>query len=108
MPSPAGNTLTPREYQARWLEIYSKNLGSSTFWTSGALSGAPQAPLCRTVVTDLGPPGEPEYVLTQASQWTAGADGRAVLRADDPCDPTRLPPAERPSELAELRPNGAH
>ena len=60
------------------MEIYSKNLGSPAVWTSGAVSGLPQAPLvCRTVVTDLGPPAEPEYVLTQASQWTAGPDGRA-------------------------------
>jgi hypothetical protein len=107
VPTASGNTLTPREYQARWLQIYSKYVMSPTFWDSGALRWAPQAPLtCRTVVTDLGPPGQPEYVLTQARAFRAASDGRAVVRPNDPCDPTRPPPAKPPSGLAELTTTG--
>jgi hypothetical protein len=109
VPAAPGNTLTPREYQARWLQIYSKYVMSPTFWASGALTWAPQASLtCRTVVTDLGPPGQSEYVLTQARAFRAARDGRAVVRPNDPCDPTRPPPAESPSGLVELGPPGAH
>ena len=109
VPALPGNTLTPREYQARWLQIYSKYVMSPTFWASGALSWAPQAPLtCRTVVTDLGPPGEPEYVLTQARAFKAGSDGRAVVRPNDPCDPSRPLPAKPPTGLVELTTSGGH
>ena len=103
VPAAPGNVLTPREYQARWLQIYSKYVMSPTFWASGALKWTPQAPLtCRTVVTDLGPPGEPEFVLTQARAFRASPDGRALVRPNDPCDPTRPLPAKPPSGLAEL------
>jgi hypothetical protein len=108
VPPIGGNTLTPREYQARWLEVYSKYVLSPLFWTSGALRWTPPAPVqCRTVIADLGPPGEPEYVLTQARAFRARPDGRAVVRPNDPCDPTRPPPSKPPSGLAELRLRGA-
>jgi hypothetical protein len=104
VPAVGGNTLTPREYQARWLEVYSKYVQSPTFWTSGALRWTPSAPVqCRTVIADLGPPGAPEYVLTQARAFRARPDGRAVVRPNDPCDPTRPPPRKPPSGLAEIR-----
>ena len=109
VPALPGNTLTPREYQARWLQIYSKYVMSPTFWASGALKWAPQAPLtCRTVLTDLGPPGTPEFVLTQARAFKAGPDGRAVVRPNDPCDPSRPAPAKPPSGLAELTTGDGH
>lgn len=98
VPAIGSNTLTPREYQARWLEIYSKYVISPTFWMSGALGWTPQSPLvCRTVVTDIGPPGEPEYVLTEARAFTSSPEGLAVVRPNDPCDPTRPAPAKSPT-----------
>jgi hypothetical protein len=104
VPAVGANTLTPREYQARWLEIYSKYVQSPTFWTSGAVRWTRPGPVqCRTVITDLGPPGAPEYVLTQAKAFRARPDGRAVVSPNDPCDPTRPPPAKPPSGLAEMR-----
>jgi hypothetical protein len=107
VPAAPGNVLTPREYQARWLQIYSKYVMSPTFWTSGALGWAPQDPLtCRTVVTDLGAPGDPEYVLTQARAFNVTRDGRAVVRRNDPCDPNRPAPRKAPTGLAELTPAG--
>jgi murein DD-endopeptidase MepM/ murein hydrolase activator NlpD len=109
VPAARGNTLTPREYQARWLQIYSRYVLSPTFWTRGAWKWTPQAPLvCRTVVTDLGPPGEPEYVLTQARAFSAAADGRAVVRPHDPCDPTRPAPAKPPTGGVELTRDAGH
>jgi hypothetical protein len=104
VPAAGGNTLTPREYQARWLEVYSKYVLSPLFWTSGATRWTPPAPVqCRTVLTDLGPPGSPEYVLTQARAFRTRPDGRAVVRPNDPCDPSRPPPAKPPSGMAEMR-----
>jgi hypothetical protein len=107
VPAAPGNVLTPREYQARWLQIYSKYVMSPTFWTSGALGWSPQDSVtCRTVVTDLGAPGDPEYVLTQARAFNVTRDGRAVVRRNDPCDPNRPAPRKPPSGLAELTPAG--
>ena len=107
VPAAPGNVLTPREYQARWLQIYSKYVMSPTFWTSGALGWAPQAPVtCRTVVTDLGAPGDPEYVLTQARAFNVTRDGRAVVQRNDPCDPNRPASRKPPTGLVELAPAG--
>jgi murein DD-endopeptidase MepM/ murein hydrolase activator NlpD len=109
VPAVGANTLTPREYQARWLEVYAKYVISPTSWSSGAVGWTPQVPpQCRTVVTDLGPPGAPEYVLTQARAFRASPDGRAVVRLHDPCDPTRLPPATPPSSVDELPTTGGY
>jgi hypothetical protein len=107
VPAAPGNVLTPREYQARWLQIYSRYVMSPTNWTSGMLDWAPQAPLtCRTVVIDLGAPGDPEYVLTQARGFTRTKDGRAVVPRNDPCDPNRPEPRPAPSGAVELTPTG--
>jgi hypothetical protein len=108
VPAAPGNVLTPREYQARGLQIYSKDVMSPTLWTGGARKLAPQAPLsCRTVVTDVGVPGDPEYVLTQARGFTADRNGRALLPLNDPCDPTRPPPAKPASAVVKLRTDGS-
>jgi hypothetical protein len=92
------------------LQIYSKYVISPAYWTSGSLDWRPHTPplQCRTVVVDLGLPGAPEYVLTQAEAFRAGADGRAVVRPHDPCDPNRPAPAKPPSGLAELRIGEGH
>ena len=46
-------------------------------------------------------------MLTQAQAFNApAADGRAVVRPNDPCDPTRPAPRKPPTGLVELAPAG--
>ncbi len=95
VPKPqAGNRLTPREYQDRWMQRYATFLGNPTLWVAGA--GGALGPAvdtsatCRTVVVDVGEPGAPVYALTQAQSFLVSPDGRAVPDAVDRCDPARV------------------
>ena len=48
---------------------------------------------CRTVVVDLGRPGQPELALTQTQSFAVDGAGRAVVPAADACDPNRVAPS---------------
>jgi hypothetical protein len=87
----AGNRITPREYQRRWMNRYNELLGNPGAWSGG---GTPEVTVdtsatCRTVLVDVGATDEPQYVLTQAQSFLAHPDGRAVPNAVDACDPGR-------------------
>jgi murein DD-endopeptidase MepM/ murein hydrolase activator NlpD len=97
----AGNKLTPRQYQDRWMRRYAQMVGDPSAWVTGVHeSGAPQAAdtsaSCHTVVIDVGDDGSPQYALTQARSFLVDADGRAVPNAQDPCDPGRVLAAAAP------------
>ena len=102
LPEPSGavvslaDAASPAAPRSRWV---------SSLWP---LDWTPQVlTVCRTVVADLGPPGDPQFVLTQASSWRVDADGLAVVRRHDPCDPTRPPRADAPGGLSDLTVTGA-
>ena len=64
----AGNKLTPRQYQDRWMKRYAQLIGDPSAWVTGAHdSGAPQAAdtsaSCHTVVIDVGDDDTPQYAL---------------------------------------------
>ena len=88
----AGNKITPREYQRRWLNKYAELLGNPGAFTSSAgqaMVTVDMSATCRTVVVDVGTAGQPQYVLTQAQSFLVDGAGRAVPDAIDPCDPAR-------------------
>jgi hypothetical protein len=88
----AGNRITPREYQRRWLNKYAELMGNPGAYapTGGQpLVAADTSATCRTVLVDVGAPGSPQYVLTQAQSFLVDTAGRAVPDASDPCDPGR-------------------
>ena len=89
-----GNRLTPREYQNRWMQRYFQLLGTpeASVGAGSAWTPVDTSMTCQTAVVDLGPPGEPQYVLTQAQGFVATPSGRAVPKAVDPCDPARTAP----------------
>ena len=89
-----GNRLTPREYQNRWMQRYFQLLGmpEASVGAGSAWTPVDTSMTCQTAVVDLGPPGEPQYVLTQAQGFVATPSGRAVPKAVDPCDPARTAP----------------
>jgi len=113
----AGNRLTPRQYQDRWMKKYAQMIGDPAAWVSSN-GGAPSAAAdisktCRTVVINVGDRTAPVYALSQAQSFLVAADGRAVPSATDACDPGRaldaappaLPTAPGPLEsLATLVP----
>jgi hypothetical protein len=95
VPAYPGNTLTPREYQRRWLDIYAAMIGrpgtamtSISNWTRVDTSAA-----CGTVLVLVGGPDSARAMLTQAQQFAVDAGGNAVPAPDDPCDPARRPHA---------------
>ena len=96
VPTVGANTLTPREYQTRWLRRYAQILGSPEAWVGTAPNWTPvdTTVTCRTVVVDLGTAEQPEYALTQAHTFTSDPTGRAIPATGDPCDPHR--PAPQP------------
>jgi murein DD-endopeptidase MepM/ murein hydrolase activator NlpD len=106
VPPVGANVLTPRQYQARWMAMYSRMLGTPEHWVTGASQPEPTTvPLCRTVLVDLAAPGgQPEYRLTQASHFVDDGLGRAVPAGDDPCDPHRDAPIPPTTRVATLRP----
>jgi murein DD-endopeptidase MepM/ murein hydrolase activator NlpD len=90
VPAYPGNTLTPREYQRRWLEQYGELIGrpgtavtSVSNWTPVDTSAA-----CGTVLVLVGGPDSPSAMLTQAQHLAVDAAGNAVPAPDDPCDPS--------------------
>ena len=89
----AGNRLTPREYQDRWMRRYAQFLGQPDAWVGGISTWTPvdTSVTCRTVVVDVGEPGHPELVLTQAQSFVERPSGRAGLNDTDACDPGRAP-----------------
>jgi hypothetical protein len=92
VPKPeAGNRITPRQYQDRWMQRYAALIGDPTAWVTGGLvtPTVDTSQTCRTVVIDVGEPGSPQFVLTQAQSFLVDADGRAVPDAVDACDPGR-------------------
>jgi hypothetical protein len=92
----AGNRLTPREYQQRWMARYTQLIGTPEAWTLGASLWTPVdvSATCHTVLVDVGTTGAPLYALTQAQLFFAETSGRAVLSPLDLCDPGRAPTAE--------------
>ena len=101
----AGNRLTPREYQQRWLALYEWMLGEPGQWTGGSAEWAPldTSATCRTVVVEL---GAAELALTQAQGFAVDAAGRAVVRRGDPCDPQGGIAIPGPSGIAQRSQNG--
>jgi hypothetical protein len=89
LPPYPGNTLTPREYQQRWMTEYALQLDRSETRAPDTVSWTPvdTSKTCHTVVVDVGAPGAPRFVLTRAQRFLADAAGRAVPASDDPCDP---------------------
>ena len=87
----AGNRITPREYQRRWLNTYAELMGNpGAYAASGgdtSMLTVDTSATCRTVVVDVGEPAQPQFVLTQAQSFLVDAAGRAVPDAVDPCDP---------------------
>jgi len=111
VPKPeAGNRITPREYQRRWMNRYRELLGRPDAWTPAAVPAATvdTSATCRTIVIDVGEPGKPQYALSQGQSFLVHPDGRAVPNAHDPCDPGRAllaaPPPASPEEAATLTP----
>ena len=95
VPSYPANTLTPREYLDRWMTEYTELLGgpgggvgATTAWTPVDTTAT-----CHTVIVDVGAPGAPRLLLTQAQQFRADSTGRATPARHDPCDPARQPVA---------------
>jgi hypothetical protein len=89
----AGNRITPREYQRRWLNKYAELMGNPGAYASSSaqqsLVTVDTSQTCRTVLVDVGTNGAPQYVLTQGQSFLVDAAGRAVPDAFDPCDPAR-------------------
>jgi murein DD-endopeptidase MepM/ murein hydrolase activator NlpD len=108
VPPVGANTITPREYQSRWLRMYARILGQPEAWvgTTPAWTAVDTSATCRTVVVDLGQPGQPEYGLTQAHMFGTDGSGRAVAAAGDPCDPNRPAPAQPPTDTPTLPAEG--
>ena len=106
VPPYPGNSLTPRQYLERWMTRYAELLGRPDGGSIGLASWTPidveQA--CHTVVVDVGEPGAPRFVLTQAQQFAADSSGRAVPAVDDPCDPGSPEPAAVPAATLPERP----
>jgi murein DD-endopeptidase MepM/ murein hydrolase activator NlpD len=101
----AGNRLTPRQYQDRWMGKYAQLIGDPSAWVSGAgldasMLSVATSGTCRTVVVDVGTDGQAQYALTQAQSFLVASDGRAVPNADDPCDPGRILDAAPPAPPA--------
>ena len=104
----AGNKLTPRQYQDRWMKRYAQIIGDPSAWVSSN-GGAPPAAAdisttCRTVVINVGDPVAPVYALAQAQSFLISADGRAVPSATDPCDPGRALDAAPPQAPGQPAP----
>ncbi len=98
----AGNKLTPRQYQDRWMKKYAQVIGDPSLWVSSN-GGAPPAAAdisktCRTVVINVGDPVTPVYALAQAQSFLIATDGRAVPSATDACDPGRALDAAPPAQ----------
>jgi murein DD-endopeptidase MepM/ murein hydrolase activator NlpD len=104
----AGNKLTPRQYQDRWMKKYAQLIGDPSAWVSSN-GGAPTAAAdisktCRTIVINVGDPDTPVYALAQAQSFLVAADGRAVPSAADACDPGRALDAAPPAVPAPPTP----
>jgi hypothetical protein len=112
VPAYPGNRLTPREYQDRWMKRYAQFLGTPAAWVAGtpaSWAAVDTSATCRTVVVDVGEPGAPQYVLTQAQSFVGEASGRAVPRATDPCDPARQTAVPAPAVARTALPlSGPH
>jgi murein DD-endopeptidase MepM/ murein hydrolase activator NlpD len=89
----AGNRITPREYQRRWLNTYAELMGNPGAFSSNvgqaSMITVDTSATCRTVLVDVGDVGAPQFALTQAQSFLVDAAGRAVPDAIDPCDPAR-------------------
>jgi murein DD-endopeptidase MepM/ murein hydrolase activator NlpD len=101
----AGNRLTPRQYQDRWMSKYAQLIGDPSAWVAGAgldlsMQTVATSGTCHTVVVDVGTDGQAQYALTQAQSFLVDVDGRAVPNADDPCDPARALDAAPPAPPA--------
>jgi len=97
----AGNRITPREYQRRWLNWYEQLLGNPGLVNlTGALPSqtVDTSATCYTVLVDVGTAGHSQFVPTQAQSFLAAPDGRAVPNASDPCDPGRALSAAPPAD----------
>ncbi len=103
VPAYPGNHLTPREYQSRWMQIYTEQVGAPGGWVDPQQAWRPvEITTCRTVIVDVGAPARPEYVLTLAQRFTSESSGRAVPAAPDPCDPARQPMPSPDDDRAQV------
>ena len=93
VPSVGQNTLTPRQYLARWLTVYDNMLADEDQWLPEPWTAVDTSGTCRTVVVDVGPPDDPQLVLTQTATFAVDAGDRAVVPAGDSCDPSPIDPA---------------
>jgi hypothetical protein len=93
VPAYPGNTLTPREYQQRWLAQYAELSGRPGTEVASVSNWSPvdTSAACRTALVVVGGPHSPSAMLTQAHQFAVDAAGNAVPASDDPCDPARQP-----------------
>jgi hypothetical protein len=89
IPPYPGNTLTPRDYQERWMATYTALLDGRRKADPGASTAVETVDECHTVVVDVGPSQQPTLVLTQAQRFVVDRSGRATPARDDPCDPNR-------------------
>jgi hypothetical protein len=99
----AGNRLTPREYQQRWMARYTQLIGTPEAWTLGASMWTPVdvSATCHTVLVNTGAVEDPQFALTQAQLFFAETSGLAVLSPLDMCDPGRAPVPE-PAPTTEV------
>jgi hypothetical protein len=91
IPPVGANTLTPRQYQQRWMAKYAELLGRPDAPMTGTAGWQPvdTTTTCHTVIVDVGTPAAPQLVLTQAQRFLAESTGRAIPATTDPCDPAR-------------------
>ena len=106
VPPVGANTLTPRQYQERWLRMYARVLGTPEEWVGAApaSSAVATSATCRTVVVDVGRPGQSELATTQTRTLAISDDGRVVQPVGDSCDPQHKVQAR--ATMAILRSTG--
>jgi hypothetical protein len=93
VPAYPGNTLTPREYQGRWMEQYGELIGRPGTAVTNVANWTPvdTSAACGTVLVAVGGPDSPSAMLAQAQRFAVDTAGNAVPAPDDPCDPARRP-----------------
>jgi hypothetical protein len=82
VPAPSGNTLTPRQYQAKWMAIYNAPADSAPpDWMARTGSGVTE-PTCTGVVTGLSPaPAGVDQLVASQISWGGYANGQIPYEA---------------------------
>jgi hypothetical protein len=107
VPAAPGNTLTPREYQRRWMGIYAELTGhpvATTMTDSAGWRPVDTSGSCHTTLVLAGSSDDPSFVLTQAQRFVVDAADRAEPAPRDPCDPAGPPAVEPTDEAIPARP----